>query len=63
MFLELSRDEVGVLRKFVETRIGELHVEFRRTSTEGWQRELKGELELFERILHKLNECDCDVLA
>ena len=44
MFLELNREEVAILKKFVESRIGETHVELRRTSTEGWQRELKSEL-------------------
>lgn len=63
MYIELEREEICLLERLIEMRQSELHPEIRRTRQAQMHDELKLELESLERLLHRLHECECDVMA
>jgi hypothetical protein len=63
MYVVLGREELGLVERLVESRIRELHPEFRRCLDHRNEDELRRELEACERLLHRLHEAECDVSA
>lgn len=63
MYLELNREELGECIQLIESRVRELHPEIRHCSERRYADELRQELELCMRLLHRLHEAECDVSA
>lgn len=63
MYVDLEREEIRLLEQMIESRQSELHPEIRRTRNVHMHDELKAELETLGRLLHRLHECECDVMA
>ncbi len=63
MFLESNREELALMIRLVEERMRKEH-----PPTSDWSHERvppphTRERECWDRILHKLHGCECDVLA
>lgn len=60
MILELNKVERELLMNLVDSRIGELHPEIRRTMDFNYRDNLKRELHCYQNLLTRLHESDTD---
>lgn len=63
MYFQLTRDEIRLLERLLQSRIEEIHPEIRRSMDHRYKHQLRDELEQLERLLHRVHEADCDVTA
>lgn len=63
MFLELNREELSQLIRLVEDRVRKESMLDRERIHEGPHYSPVRDRDCWDRILHKLHECECDVLA
>lgn len=63
MFLELNREELSQLIRLVEERVRKEFMLDRERIHDGTDYAHVPDRDCWDRILHKLHECECDVLA
>ena len=63
MFLEMSRQQLCLVERLIESRLDELRCELRRTQNFEFKDELRAELEQYTVLLHTLHQGECDVSA
>ena len=63
MYVQVTPEEIRLTRELVRARIKEIEAEVDRDELADGSHELSQLWQQLERLLHRLHEADCDVLA